>query len=241
MANQILRDCKLWVDKYDFSGKMNALALTVGVDLKSDTAFGHATKSNAAGIKNANFAHEGYFDTGAGNVEEVFFGNVGLSGKVMTVSPEAGAEGDSAYFFQTLQSSYASGGKHGDLLNFSIKGEAQHDLVKGRILHNAQRTVTGTTTPIQLGAVSTLQKLFAALHVLSASGTTPALVVRVQSASVQAFTTPNDRIVFASQNAANAVWATPVPGAITDTWWRISYTLSGTTPQFQFTVPVGIQ
>lgn len=240
MANQILRDCKLYADKYDFSGKMNALALTLGVDLKDDTAFGDDTKSNVAGLRSVSFQHEGYFEAGVGSVDEVFFANLGLANKPMTISPMAAAEGDVAYFFNSLQGKYAPGAKHGELLNFQVSGQASSDLVRGTILNNATRTVSGNTTALQLGAVSAVQKLFAALHVLVVSGTTPTLVVKVQSASAQGFGTPNDRITFASQNGANALWAAPVSGAITDTWWRVNYTITGTTPSFQFVVPVGI-
>jgi hypothetical protein len=242
MANQILKDCKLIVGKYDFSGKMNALALSYGAEALDDTTFASGgTKSNAGGLKTVSFQHEGLFDTGAGSVDEVFFGNVGLAEQPVAISPQAGAEGELAYFFKSLQTKYSPSGKIGQLLAFSVGGEAQNSpLVRGIVGHTNTRTATGVGTAYQLGAVSAAQKLFAALHVLAASGTTPSLVVKVQSDDTQAFTTPTDRITFAAQNAANAVWATPVAGAITDTWWRVTWTITGTTPSFQFIVPVGI-
>lgn len=242
MALQVLRDCKLIVGKYDFSSKMNALALNYGAEALDDTTFASGgTKSNTGGLKTVSFQHEGLFDTGVGSVDEVFYTNVGLAEQPVAISPQAGAEGELAYFFKSLQTKYSPNGKVGQLLSFSVGGEAQGSpLVRGIVGHTNTRTTTGVGTAYQLGAVSAVQDLFAALHVLVASGTTPSLVVKVQSASNQAFTTPNDRITFAAQNAANAVWATPVAGAITDTWWRVTWTITGTTPSFQFIVPVGI-
>lgn len=242
MALQVLRDCKLIVGKYDFSSKMNALALNYGAEALDDTTFASGgTKSNTGGLKTVAFQHEGLFDTGVGSVDEVFFGNVGLAEQPVAISPEAGAEGELAYFFKSLQTKYSPNGKVGQLLSFSVGGEAQNSpLVRGIVGHNTTRTITGVGTAYQLGAVSAVQKLFAALHVLAVSGVTPSLVVKVQSSSNQAFTVPNDRITFTAQNAANAVWATPVVGAITDTWWRVTWTITGTTPSFQFIVPVGI-
>jgi hypothetical protein len=242
MSNQILQDCKLIVSKYDFSGKMNVLGLNYGAEALDDTTFASGgTKSNTGGLKTVTFQHEGLFDTGVGSVDEVFFGNIGLAEQPVAISPQAGAEGDLAYFFKSLQTKYSPGAKIGQLLAFSVGGEAQGSpLVRGIVGHTNTRTTTGVGTAYQLGAVSAVQKLYAALHVLAASGTTPSLVVKVQSASNQAFTTPNDRITFTAQNVANAAWATPVPGAITDTWWRITWTITGTTPSFNFIVPVGI-
>lgn len=240
MANQILRDCKLWVAQYDLSGKMNALALEYGVETRDDTVFGDDTKSSAAGIKTVSFAHEGYFDTGTGGADEVLYGKVGVADVPMSISPQSGAEGELAYFFKSLQGKYATGAKVGDLLNFQVSGGANSDLVRGKVMLNGTKTATGTSTPIQLGAVSAAQRLFAALHLLVVSGTTPSLTVKVQSAPTEGFAAPTDRITFAAQNAAIGVWATPLAGPVTDTWWRISYTISGGTPSFQFIVPVGI-
>jgi hypothetical protein len=243
MSLQVLRDCKLIVGKYDFSSKMNALALNYGAEALDDTTFASGgTKSNTGGLKTVTFQHEGLFDTGTGSVDEVFYGNIGLADQPVAISPEAGAEGELAYFFKSLQTKYSPSGKIGQLLAFSVGGEAQHSpLVRGIVGQNATRTATGVGTAYQLGAVSATQKLYAALHVLAKSGTaTPSLVVKVQSASDQAFTEPNDRITFAAQTDANAVWATPVAGAITDTWWRVTWAITGTNPSFQFIVPVGI-
>lgn len=241
MAVQMLQDCKLIVGKYDFSAKMSALDLNYGAEALDDTTFGKNTQSSVGGLKNIQFQYDGLFEPGVGGVDEVFFGNVGLAENPVTISPLALAEGDLAYFFKSMQSKYAPGGSVGQLLKFQVSGGAQNSpLVRGTALHNATRTVSGNSTALQLGAVSALQQLYAALHVLVVSGTTPALVVKVQSSATQGFGTPNDRITFASQNSANAVWATPVAGAITDTWWRINYTITGTTPSFQFVVPVGI-
>lgn len=239
MANQILRDCKLYVAQYDFSGKMNALALNYGVDTRDDTAFGDDTKSNAAALKTVTFQHEGYFEAGSGSVDEVFFANLGLADKIMTISPQDGAEGDVAYFFKSLQGKYAPGAKIGDMLNFQVSGQG-NSLVRGNILCSGTKSVTYESLPQQLGAVSAAQQLFAALHIIAASGTLPTLVVKVQSDNAEAFTTPTDRITFASQDGVNSVWADPVAGAITDDWWRVSYTIGGTTPSFQFIVPMGI-
>lgn len=241
MALQVMRDCKLIVGQYDMSGKMNALALNYGVEPLDDTVFGDDTKSSTAGLKTIEFQHEGLFDTGAGGADEVFYTAVGVSDKPVIIAPDALTEGNLAYFFKAMQAKYDINGKIGQLLSFSVGGGGQgSDLVRGKALLNGTKTSTGTSTPIQLGAVSAAQKLFAALHILAASGTTPSITVKVQSSPTSGGSY-TDRLTFSAQTTAGAVWGTPVAGAVTDTWWRISYTISGTTPSFQLIVPVGIQ
>ena len=238
---QVLRDCKLIVGKYDMSGKMNALALNATVEQLDDTVFGDDTKSSAAGLKAVEFQHEGLFDTGTDGADDVFYNNLAVADTPVIISPDTLAEGNLAYFFKSLQSKYSINSKVGQLLSFSVGGSGRgSDLVRGKSLLNGTKTATGNSTPIQLGAVSSVKKLFAALHILAASGGTPSLTVKVQSSATSGGTYV-DRLTFAAQNAAGAVWGTPTSGPVTDTWWRINYTISGSTPSFNFIVPVGIQ
>ena len=103
------------------------------------------------------------------------------------------------------------------------------------------RTSSGTGTAWQVGALSSSQRLYAGLHVISASGTTPTLAVKVQSDTV-GFGSATDRITFSTAtDVANREQFSSVAGAITDDYWRVSYTIGGSsTPTFSFMVCVGI-
>lgn len=81
--------------------------------------------------------------------------------------------------------------------------------------------------------------MYVALHVLSVSGTTPSLTVIVQSDDNVGFTTPTIRISFTAATEVGAQWGS-VAGALTDDYWRISYTISGTNPVFAFAVSAGV-
>jgi hypothetical protein len=89
--------------------------------------------------------------------------------------------------------------------------------------------------------VSASQKMYAALHVRSVSGTNPTLDVVVQSDTV-GFPSATSRITFSQATATtNRHQFSSVAGAITDDYWRVSYTIGGTgTPTFSFAVTVGI-
>ena len=84
------------------------------------------------------------------------------------------------------------------------------------------------------------KSMYAALHVISVSGTSPTLDVIVQSDDNSGFTTPTNRITFSQTGAVGAEWGS-VAGAVTDDYWRVSYTIGGSdTPTFAFAVTCGL-
>lgn len=241
MAIQVLKDCKLWLDGWDLSGDMNALALRYGAELQDDTVFGDDTRSRAGGLKTVAVQHEGYWNGGADQVDDALFQSIGVADKPMTFGPETGADGERAFTVLTNLGEYAPGGEIGAMLAFSVSGEATGPLVRATVMHNAAETASGNGVARQLGAVGATEKLYAALHVVAVSGTTPTLDVTVESDDAVGFLTPTTRITFAQATAIGSEWATPVAGAITDDWWRVTWTISGAGPSFTFIVTIGIQ
>ncbi len=241
MAEQILQDCKLWVDEFDLSGDMNTLALKHSAEILDVTAFGHASRNRRGGLKSTDFAHEGLFNSGTDLADEVLFGKIG-AGSIMTLSPTDGLDGALAYFMQNRHAEYAPSVPIGEMMAFSVSGQSDGEFVRGTIVNNASRTASGNGTGRQLGAVSATQKMYAALHVISVSGTDPTLDVIIQSAPTSGFSSPVTRFSFGQKLAAASEWATPVNGAIANTHWRVNYTIGGTdTPTFLFIVVIGIQ
>lgn len=245
-APQILSNAKLWVGGYDLSGDVNAIALKYGAEMKEKTTFGSGGfRERLPGVQFYSFQHEGYWTGGTGNVDDAIFNAAfGLQNTVMTIDGQgAGAEGDIAYTGQVAVASYAPGAKHGDVLAFSVSGDSDGDvLVRGKVLVNGTKTSTSTGTIFNLGAVSSTQKVYAALHVLDpVSGSSPTLDVVVQSAALVGFGSPSARITFTQATAKGAQFKSTA-GAITDAFWRVSWTIGGTsTPTFPFVVVVGIR
>jgi hypothetical protein len=115
-------------------------------------------------------------------------------------------------------------------------------VVRGLLVHpsNVSRTSSSTGTGRQLGAVAAGKSMYAALHVISASGTNPTLDVILQSDDNASFTSATSRITF-TQATGRTSQLSSVAGAITDDYWRVSYTIGGTnTPTFAFAVTAGI-
>ncbi len=134
-------------------------------------------------------------------------------------------------------------GAVGDLAMGRVSGvSSTGPVVRGKLLHpsNVSRTSSSVGTGRQLGAVVAGKSMYAALHVIAVSGTNPTLDVIVQSDDNAGFTSATSRITFAQTGAVGAAWGA-VAGAVTDDYWRISYTIGGTdTPTFAFAVTTGL-
>lgn len=89
-------------------------------------------------------------------------------------------------------------------------------------------STTDVSTGYQLGAVTTGQKVYGALHVTSGFGSTDrVMVMKIQSATASGFGAPADRITFALSTQHGSSWGTPVGGLSTEhSWWRASWTMS---------------
>lgn len=237
MAKQVLTNAKVFLDGSDLSGYLNAVAINYSAEMLDDTAFGDDTKSSLGGLKAVTAQHEGFWNSPH---DEALFGLIGYQNKPMTVCPDAGAAGDRAFFFNSELAEYSPGGAHGELYAFSVSANSSGDLVRGEILINASAAIaSGNGAGANLGAVSAGQKLYAALHVLSASAA-DTLDVTIESDIDNTFTSAVDQIVFTQATDEGGQYAEKA-GPITDTWFRIKYTIGGTSPSFDFVVAVGIR
>jgi len=216
----------------------------IGIWLMDDTAFGDDTHSRAGGLKTVTAAHEGFVNLADDGIDETLFGLIGTADTPVMLSPTAAAENSRSFMFLANHSEYNPGATVGEMFSFGVRAEATSDLIQSTVLHNnSARVSTADGTGRNLGAVTAAQKLYASIHVFAASGTSPTLDVILESDAGDTWTgAETTRITFAQKSAISAEWATPVAGAISDTWWRIGWTIGGTdTPTFGFIVSVGIQ
>lgn len=243
MAASVLTDCRLYVGSNDLSGDVNSLAVEVGADLLDATTFGHGTRINRAGIRSVVASAEGLWDAdGADAPDTVLHTMVGLQDVPVTICPTNGADGERAFLFRAVNGEYGPSAGYGELLGFSVslEGSDGAPLVRGLVLRAAGLVgVSGVGTGRNLGAVGATQRLYGALHVLSGSGTTPTLDVRVESAPLADFVGATTRLTFAQATGATSDWRS-LAGPVSDPWYRVSYTIGGTAPSFSFVVAVGI-
>lgn len=238
----ILTNAKIYLAGYDLSGDFNQVAVAVEAEEVDDTMFGDTTRTRLGGLKTAAVEGRGAWNGGA-NTDKPMFDRIGTANVPVMVGSDGADAGEFAYFLQAMAASYQVGGAVGDLLPFDLSAMASGGtpIVRGPVLFNGTAGTTATGTAMEAGAVTSAQKLYAALFILDdPSGTTPTLDVVIESDDGSGFASGITRITFAQQTARGAVFATPVAGPITDTHWRTSYTIGGTDPSFRFAVVMGI-
>lgn len=244
MGKFVLLNARLFAVGADLTGASNKIELTAEVEEKERTNYysaGH--KELLGGLGSAEVMGEGQWEAGDSTlVDNASWAQLGGVGP-WTVCPDNAAVGDLAWITQCMSSSYALGGTVGDIAPWSGKGASSWPLIRGQIAHPAgtARTSTGVGTGVQLGAVAANKRLYAALHVLSVSGTTPSITARIESDDNSGFTTPTTRATFTAATAAGGEALRTTGSAITDTWWRVAWTISGTTPSFLFATSFGIR
>lgn len=244
MGKFVLLNARLFVGTADLTSVNNQLEVNAEIEEKETTAFapsGGVWKEVLAGVRSTSISGAGQWEAGdAGKVDDESFADLGSIVPV-TIGPGGAADGALTYLTGALRTQYALGGAVGDVAPWSAQLSGNWPLVRGVVGHppGTARTSTGTGTAFQLGAVSATQQLYASLHVLSVSGTTPSITVKVQSDNDQAFPSATDRITFtAATDRSGQLLRTA--GAITDDWFRVSYTISGTDPSFLFAVGLGV-
>lgn len=246
MANQILSDIGLYVGRYNLSCDAASLTLRLTADVLDDTGLCDVARRRMGGLLDFAFQAEGFWNDEA---DAPLFNAIALDSTPVSIAPAGRTVGSPAYLMRCNLADYSPvGGGVGEMARFSAGGQGTGiACAKGEVLLNATVGATGNGTARQLGALAAGQSLYATMHVIAATGTTPAITVKIQSDDASGFSTPTDRITF---TATSGTWAaTPanfdqfgsVAGAVTDTWWRVQYTITGTTPSFGLVVAAGIR
>lgn len=241
MSMYVNTDMKICFHGYDLSGDIRSFSMDLKREEKETPACGYQGKRRLAGMQSMEVSGNGYQEFGTGNVDDTMFSNLGVDERVLSVARTAD-DGAIGYFSKAVSLNYKIGSPISDVAPFDFAAFSQGvKTVRGTVMATGAKITNGSGTARELGAVSADQYLYAALHVLAASGSGPPQIdVKIQSDSVEEFTSPADRITFTSATDETAQWATPVAGAITDTWWRVIWTVSGSPPNFTIQALVGI-
>lgn len=244
MAVQYWKDMSILVGSLELAGYAKSFSVTNEVTPLDTTSLASTGwTSSIGGLKSGSVQFEFMQDVATGSVDDTLYPLLGVAGTPKSIVTNS-ADGSAAYLLKSLPLAYTPvQGAVGELAMGSFSGSSSTGpVVLGRLIHpsSTARTSSSTGTGQQLGAVSATQSVYAALHVLSFSGTSPTLDVIVQSDDNSGFTTPTTRLTF-TQATGKTSQMTSLAGAITDTYWRVSYTIGGSaTPTFAFAVTCGI-
>lgn len=250
MSAFTLTDTSIYAGALDASCFGSSVELSEELDVVEVTTFcSNGWRQYVPGLKTWTATHSGPQDLAASTIDttytpdEYYALTVGSTYPVMFV-PSGAAEGSVAYGANGILKMYTPlSGSVGDVAEHSVEwssdGVASNPLVRGVLATKATVTATGNGTGHLLGAVSATQRLYAGLHILTAGGTTPSVTAIVQSDDNSGFTSATTVITFTAATDRGAQWSS-VAGAITDTYFRFRFTVSGTNPSFQIRGFLGI-
>lgn len=244
MAKFVLAGTRVFAGGADLTTRANKVELSSEREDKETTAFttdGSTWKEFIGGLASTEVNGEGQWEAGdLSMVDDSTFASLGATGSI-SICPSTGTTaGDLAYLTKPMTSQYDLGGAVGDVAPWQAVWMGAWPLVRGVVGHPlAARTATGNGTGLQLTSVGTGQFVYANLHVVSVSGTSPTLQVTIRSSVDNTFSSPTTRATFTTTGVRGGE-AIRAAGPITDTWWKVNWTIGGTTPSFLFFVTLGI-
>lgn len=245
MSNSILSDVRFLYNGHDLSGDGNSLAIAEKPVMLDATRFTDTAKINRPGLVEGTFSYAGFSQFGIGLVEETIANQKGLLTNVPVFASVHGNAGDVCKFFIAQQATLNPlSGKVGDIQAFTVDGvlAAGPGVVDGAVLESGKivRVATGAgSAGTQVGAILSTQSAYAILQLLAIDAGT--VVVTIQSSADNTFGSPTTRFTFTSLGAAGGLYALPLAGAVTDTWWRAFLTLAGGAAAVQAAVAIGIR
>lgn len=241
----VLTDCRLYLDGADLTGYSNMVKMAAkAAALKRTTFADGGFNTYKGGLFEGQTDFDCFWQAGDLSMpDDSFWQNLGGAGTVpLTAVPTGGNVGDTTYLTRGLLSDYKFGGKVGELLATSTSLKTSWPDVRGKILHpqGTARSSSGNGTGLQLGALSANQAMYFCLHVMSISGTsTPTITVAIQDSVDNTFGSPHTSGTFTAATALGGQ-TLKVNGAVTNTWYRATWTITGSTPSFLFAVSAGI-
>lgn len=229
----VLNDCQCYVGPYDLTGQANQVAVQPSAAMLDATTYASGGDSEfRPGLRStsgtiATYLDESLIGTGL---------DVGTESLVVTtvLTNDEFAVG---YSYSGVSVSAGDETQVGQLLRRNHEFRANGKAWSGQLLlPNAARTSGASGSARQLGAVSAAQRVYASLHAFDVTGGN--LIVKVQSDDNSGFTSATDRITFSTLTDAGSQLSSAA-GAITDDYWRVTFTMTASAATFA--VLVGIQ
>ncbi len=241
MSKFVFNNGNVFSDGYDLSSNVTSVTLDITSDeLDATTINSNGFKEKLGGLKDSSLQLDGFYEAGANKPDALLGASIGNE-LIVSVVPEAGV-GNIAYFMKSRLFSYNIFGSVGEITPFSVsKSNSADKVVRGTIQLDGALTTTGASTGSNLGAVSAGEKVYAAVHCTAVSGTsTPTISFTLQSDDNAGFTSATDVATFTDITAINAQYISDAT-TTSDTYWRLAYTITGTTPSFTVHASIGIE
>jgi hypothetical protein len=243
MAARTLIDTRILVGSTDISQFTGSLDIVPTVNMVEGNVFrAGGFVRTYPGLKKTTTSFDGFADYDTGAPGSVFTpASVGGQYTVSAAPHGDDAAGDPVSFTRgIMQQLSAPGGAVGAMATLGMVFESDQPMVHGQIAAPLlARTVTANGAILTLPGPLLGERLFAGLNVTAVAGTTPSLTVAVQSATLIGFGSPTTRATMTAVTAPGDQWIA-IPGPVTDGFWRVTFTITGTTPSFTCAVALGV-
>jgi len=241
MAKTPLHNVTILHGGVDLSGSSNSLSVPFEKPAVPTTNFASGGWAEViGGIASGTWALEGFDEMP--EPDSTLFGNFGgvWVPTTYTLSNPVVA-GDVSYTQRTIHSAYAKSGAVGDAAKFSSTFMGTAAALRGRCLETVTATTSTSSAGQNVGAASATQTVTAVIHVLDVSGTSPTLDLVIESDGDDTWASATTRLAF-TQITEVGWQVQTLAGAVTDTWWRGTRTVGGTSsPTFRYRLFLIIQ
>lgn len=223
---------KKWIDvlayyhDQNMSGESNSAQLTGEVeDLDTTTLVDQARR------------HEGGIAMGGGSMSilrtkaaeplATLFEELGENHPISIVpTGSLAAVGDLAGLLKALHANFQHGGEVGQLEQWDLTLEGDSPLIIGQVASIGAKASSGSSAGVNLGAVALGKRLWVAHHLIAFSGTSLAGVIESDATDSWAGG-ETTRITLATLTGTDSDFKFTDGQAITDPWFRHTWTLSG--------------
>jgi hypothetical protein len=236
MGSHVLLDVTSYIGGFNFTTKMNSIALSAEAEELESTTFGNSGfRERKGGLKDVNADLGGYWDD---EVDSSVYGSFGVAHDAVSISP-TGVEGDTAFLWRGEKFTYTAFGEVGQLTPFSVTmtGSYNQGVSRGTFLKkqgNVSSTgATGTAFEIPAGIASGFS-IYSHFHVFTAGTTVTAVV---ESDADDDFASATTRATHGSLTTVGSN-VQKITGPITDTWFRVRVT--GITGTFSVACAIGV-
>lgn len=248
MAIGALFNVELLADGVDLTTRNNKVELGSDAEELDVTCFKPVNDPDSGwkevipGLRSTAIAAEGFWEAGdSSKVDDSMFAGHGSTHAVIAC-PVGSGVASTSYFSKFMRARYVFTGELGQAGKWTFAASGTWPLLRGPVLHPAAtaRTATGDGTAVEHIAVASGKTLYAAMCVKTVAGTNPTLDVVIESDASNDFSgSETTRITFDQATAIGGQVKT-ASGPITDTWYRVAYTVGGSDPSMNFVVAIGV-
>jgi len=236
---------RVWMDGKQAACVINDITQDAELDEAEVTTLCSTLKDYIPGLAEVTIELEGYFDTNtaspATTMEALFHSKISNQDVFpITFAPEGGADtGDPVYMMNGFLQEYSIENTVDEAAAVEATMRCSSALARGRIVENGAtaRTATGNAgtvvnTNVLDNTTSTTNGGVAVLQVFAVSGTTPSATIVLQHSADNV--TYTDLATFPAKTAVDGEYKEVAAGTTVNRYLRARWTISGTTPSFNF-------